>query len=101
MTSEGIEFRPVTVAMDGGPCEARLAFSDDVLLCVFTRVGPEDGAGWFREAGFGACSDLFTVQPGVFTTLEEAGVWIRDRLRAMKAGSSSAGVKRPPSNDNC
>jgi len=79
MTRESdVGFRPTTVSMDGGPCEARLAFSDGALVAVFTRVPAEapEHQGWFREAGFGPCSDLFTVPPGIFPTLDHARDWI-------------------------
>ena len=69
MTRESdVEFRPTTVSMDGGPCEARLAFSDGALVAVFTRVPAEapERQGWFREAGFGPAATCSPYRPGYF-----------------------------------
>jgi hypothetical protein len=84
-----IEFTPTLVSLDGGQCEARLAFSEGALVAVFTRV-PEGGAeceGWFREAGFGPCGDLFTVPPAIFATLDQARDWISEKIADHKSQS--------------
>jgi hypothetical protein len=71
--------------MDGGSCDARLAFNQGELVAVFTRVQPgSEKHGWFREAGFGPCSDLFAPPPGTFSDLCEAELWLRERLAARR-----------------
>ncbi len=82
-----ITMQSVSVLIDGGPHEGRLAFADADLVAVLVRVTAEEASGgdaqagnWFLEAGFGPCGTLMTSSHPVFTSLEEAGEWVRDRL---------------------
>lgn len=84
-----ISFQPLSVMTDGGAREGHLAFADGHLVGVFVRVSSEDTVGgeieregWFLEAGFGPCSTLVAVMPGVFATLEKASDWMRAKLAA-------------------
>lgn len=86
MNTRNVVFEPIQVVTDGGAREGRLALIEHRLIAVFVQVPPEEAGegaapcGWFREAGFGPCSDLMTVNPPVFGTLDEAAEWIRDRV---------------------
>ena len=84
-----ITVKTMSVRSDGGSHEGRLILSGQDLIAVFTRVTAEENAagktgsgGWFLEAGFGPCSILMTTRPSVFRTLEEAIVWVQERLDA-------------------
>jgi hypothetical protein len=85
-----IALQSVSVRGDGGPHEGRLVFADGDLVAIFTLVPKEEtlgeihspAGGWFLEAGFGPCSELMTVDPPVFSTLDEAVNWVRERLMA-------------------
>jgi hypothetical protein len=80
-----IDFQRIEVLTDGGAVEGRLALVEGQLVAVFVHVTPEEtanGAGWFREAGFGACSDLAAETPPVFESLEKAAAWIGKRIQA-------------------
>jgi hypothetical protein len=91
MTAESpapdITVQTISIMSDGGSHEGRLVLSGKDLVAVFARVTAEENAGsgngtggWFLEAGFGPCSILMTTSPSVFKTLEEALVWVQDRL---------------------
>jgi hypothetical protein len=84
-----INLQPVSVRSDGGSHEGRLVFSGADLVAVFAKVSAEETAGgrdeaggWFLEAGFGPCGTLMTLSPHVFPTLEEAMVWVHERLES-------------------
>lgn len=80
-----ILFQRIDVLTDGGALEGRLALSGGQLVAVFVHVTPEEtanGAGWFREAGFGPCSDLAVENPPIFESLEKAAAWIDERIQA-------------------
>jgi hypothetical protein len=81
-----IVFQRIDVLTDGGSQEGRLALADNELVAVFVRVGKEETAGkregWYREAGFGPCSDLATQRPDVFDNLDTAAAWIDERIKA-------------------
>ena len=92
-----MSLQPIRVRTDGGSQEGRLVLADGVLVAVFVRVSPEEIAGddhhlagWFLEAGFGPCGSLATIPPPVFDSLEEAQVWVCERL---DAGIASAGMR--------
>ena len=86
MKTRNIDFEPIQVVTDGGSRDGCLALIDQALIAVFVQVSAEEGGngsiscGWFREAGFGPCSDLMTVNPPVFATLDEAAEWVCDRV---------------------
>jgi len=84
-----VEFTPTTVAIDGGPCEGRLAYSGGALVAVLTRLpeGAAERQGWYREAGFGPCGDLFTVPPAIFASLDQARDWISEKIAEHKPKS--------------
>jgi hypothetical protein len=84
-----IVFQRIDVLTDGGPQEGRLALAEGQLVAVLIHVSKEETAGspnghagWYREAGFGPCSDLVVNTPPVFDTLEKAADWIDKRIRA-------------------
>jgi len=80
-----IVFQRIDVWTDGGALDGRLALSGGQLVAVFVHVTPEEtanGAGWYREAGFGPCSDLVVENPPVFESLEKAADWINERIQA-------------------
>ncbi|BCJ91605.1 hypothetical protein IZ6_23400 [Terrihabitans soli] len=80
-----IVFQRIDVLTDGGSQEGRLALAEGQLVAVFVHVTPEEtanGGGWFREAGFGPCSDLVAQVPPVFDSLEGAAAWIDERIQA-------------------
>lgn len=84
-----IIFQRIDVLTDGGAQEGRLALADGQLVAVLIHVTAEETAsgtsgrgGWFREAGFGPCSDLVVDNPPVFDDLETAKAWIDGRLKA-------------------
>jgi hypothetical protein len=85
MTS--IKFQPVEVMTNGGVSDGRLALANGRLIAVLIHVlssqteGHGSSAeGWYREAGFGPCSDLATRPPPLFGSLEEARGWIEGRI---------------------
>jgi hypothetical protein len=78
-----ITFQPVKVLVDGHYSEGRLIFADDQLTGVIVRLDagahdPEHKGLWHLEAGFGKCDAR--IAPPIFTTPEEAGAWVRQRL---------------------
>jgi hypothetical protein len=84
-----ISFQRIDVLTDGGAQEGRLVFSEGQLVAVLTHVSKEETSdngvgreGWFREAGFGPCSDLVVQQPPVFDDLDKAAAWIDERIKA-------------------
>ncbi|SCY46957.1 hypothetical protein [Microvirga guangxiensis] len=84
-----ISLQPISVLSDGGSHEGCLVLSGGDLVAVFAKVSAEENAGsniqtegWFLEAGFGPCSILMTPIPPVFPTLDEAIVWVREKLEA-------------------
>ncbi|PVE24760.1 hypothetical protein DC522_09080 [Microvirga sp. KLBC 81] len=93
-STPNISLQPVSVMSDGGSHEGRLVFSGSDLVAVLAKVTAEENAGsrsrtggWFLEAGFGPCSILMTTRPSVFPTLDEAVVWVRERLGSGLASS--------------
>ena len=86
MTS--IKFQPIEVLTDGGASDGHLAMVNGKLIAVFIHVLPSETGhngtspeGWYREAGFGPCSDLVTGKPPpTFNSLEEAASWIEKRI---------------------
>ena len=88
MMSE-ITLQSISVMADGGGHEGHLVLAAGHLVAVLSRVTAEETLGeweqiegWFLEAGFGPCSILMTTSPAVFRTLEEAIVWVQERLEA-------------------
>lgn len=80
-----ILFQRIDVLTDGGALEGRLAFTDGQLVAVLVHVTAEESSerdGWYREAGFGPCSDLVVENPPVFESLEQAAAWIDERIQA-------------------
>jgi hypothetical protein len=84
-----IIFQRIDVLTDGGAQEGRLALAEGQLVAVLIHVSEEETAGngngragWYREAGFGPCSDLVVQTPPVFDTLEKAADWIDERIQA-------------------
>jgi hypothetical protein len=84
-----IVFQKIDVLTDGGSQEGRLALADGELVAVLVHVGMADtvsgnGAceGWYREAGFGPCSDLVARRPPIFDSLDTAATWIGERMKA-------------------
>ncbi len=78
-----ITFQPVRVRIDGHDSEGRLIFADEQLSAVIVRLDgeahvPEHKGHWHLEAGFGPCDARNT--PPTFTTPEEAGAWVQQRL---------------------
>ena len=78
-----ITLQPVKVLVDGHDSEGRLIFADDHLTSVIVRLDgeahlPEQKGHWHLEAGFGKCDAR--IAPPTFTTLEEAGAWVKQRL---------------------
>ena len=86
MTS--IKFEPMEVLTNGGISDGRLALANGKLIAVLIHLLPSeaDGSGassegWYREAGFGPCSDLATGRPPpLFSSLDEARGWIEQRI---------------------
>jgi hypothetical protein len=80
-----ILFQRIDVLTDGGALEGRLALAQGQLVAVLVHVTAEEtaaGDGWYREAGFGPCSDLVVENPPVFESLEKAAAWIDERIQA-------------------
>jgi hypothetical protein len=84
-----IVFQRIKVLTDGGAQEGRLALAEGQLVAVLIHVSKEETAdngagraGWYREAGFGPCSDLVAQQPAVFDDLDNAAAWIDERIKA-------------------
>lgn len=74
-----LEFRPVRVAVEGEE-GGQLVFLGDRLVAVLTllsRDQGEDAGRWFLEAGF---DGLEGPEHPTFADLDEAGVWIRERI---------------------
>lgn len=76
---------PVPVLTDGRAEEGRLVFVEGCLVAVLVQVSaeeaePQEGGGWFLEAGFGPCGPLLAMPPPLFSTLEQAQDWVRDRV---------------------
>lgn len=92
MTS--IKFQPIEVLTNGGFSDGRLVFANGKLIAVLVHVVPSEMGtvdalpeGWYREAGFGPCSDLATgPPPPLFDSLEEARGWIERRIYAPPLG---------------
>ena len=75
-----LRLQPVQVATGSQDTESHLLFADGFLVAVLVRlsVEHEDEAGrWYLEAGFGRVDDP---HPPTFADLNEAQVWITDRL---------------------
>ncbi|MBF9196532.1 hypothetical protein I2H36_10815 [Microvirga sp. BT290] len=75
--------------IDGGAHDGQLVLSDGHLVAVLSRVTSQETAGgrgqaegWFLEAGFGPCGPVMSVSPPVFVDVEEAIMWVRNRLDA-------------------
>ncbi len=84
-----IVFQHIQVLTDGGAHEGRLALAGGQLVAVFIPVTKEETSGdgpgpegWYREAGFGPCSDLVVQSPPIFDSLEKAAAWIDERIQA-------------------
>lgn len=84
-----IVFQRIDVLTDGGSQEGRLALAEGQLVAVLIPVSKDETAdngngpaGWYREAGFGPCSDLVVQTPPVFDSLEKAADWIDERIQA-------------------
>jgi hypothetical protein len=85
-----IKFEPMEVLTDGGVSDGRLVLANGKLIAVLVHVMPSEmelsaisPEGWYREAGFGPCSDLATGSPPpLFNSLEEARGWIEQRIYA-------------------
>jgi hypothetical protein len=84
-----ILFQRIDVLTDGGSQEGRLVLAEGQLVAVLVHVSKEEtavdgngSAGWYREAGFGPCSDLVVQNPPVFESLEKAAAWIDARIQA-------------------
>jgi hypothetical protein len=82
-----ITLQVISVMSDGGTREGRMILADGHVVAIFTQVTVEDTAGdehraegWFLEAGFGPCSNLMTITPPIFDTLEQAVEWVCFRL---------------------
>lgn len=83
-----IEFQPIEVLTDGGVSHGRLALANGRLIAVLVHIVPSEmemstvsAEGWYREAGFGPCSDLATGSPPpLFNSLEDARGWIEGRI---------------------
>jgi hypothetical protein len=88
-----VTFEPAPVMTDGAPQPGRLVMADGALVAVLVPVdGQAAGgvAGWFVEAGFGPCGNVFTTAPGVFPTLEDVTAWVRDCLGARLGRAAEA-----------
>jgi len=84
---QNITLQPISVLSDGGSHEGRLVLADGDLVAVFVRLSAEETMGgaphagdWFLEAGFGPCGNLMTASQPAFATLEDAVVWVHERL---------------------
>ncbi|MGF9756191.1 hypothetical protein AAII07_13370 [Microvirga sp. 0TCS3.31] len=78
-----ITSKPVKVRIDGHDSDGRLIFADDQLSAVIVRLDgeahiPEHKGQWHLEAGFGPCD--VRLAPPTFSTPEEAGAWVQQRL---------------------
>jgi len=73
--------RPVPVHTGSADEDGQLVLADGRLVAVLVRLGDAAHAGllgaWFLEAGFGPCAQ---VAPPVFSDLDAAQDWIRQRL---------------------
>ncbi len=83
-----ISFQPMRVLIDGHDSEGILILADNQLAAVFVRLdgqthNPEHKGLWHLEAGFGKCDTR--VAPPMFTTREEAGVWVEQTLMGKAA----------------
>jgi len=90
-----VSFQSIPILIDGHDTEGCLALVDGQLAAVLARLDgdahePELKGRWHFEAGFGLCGGTGT---HVFTTLGEAGAWIRERVsRLSRAGLSPAAL---------
>ena len=69
--------------IDGHDSEGSLVLADNQLAAVFVRLDgehhdPEHKGRWHLEAGFGKCDVRVDLQS--FTSPEEAGAWVKQRL---------------------
>jgi hypothetical protein len=77
----GITLQPIEVRTGCEDREGRLVLVDGVLAAVLVRlddlVHDADRGRWFLEAGLGS---LFGVSPLPFADLDEAEMWLHERL---------------------
>ncbi|HEV2564190.1 MAG TPA: hypothetical protein VGU19_03795 [Microvirga sp.] len=75
-----LRLQPVQVGTGGSDTESLLVFSDGFLVAVLVQLSDEheETTGmWFLEAGF---SPVDHPVPPTFADLDEAQVWIAQRL---------------------
>lgn len=77
-----ISFLPMRLLIDGHDSDGRLVLADNQLAAVFVRLDgmhhdPEHKDRWHLEAGFGK---LNIRDAPLFSTPEEAGAWVEQRL---------------------
>ena len=87
-----ISFQPICVLIDGHDSHGNLVLANNQLAAVIVRVDgeahPPDMKGkWHLEAGFGKCAEPPGVAP-LWTTPEEAGAWVKERLTSGRAHTS-------------
>ncbi|MEG9502896.1 MAG: hypothetical protein MIN69_13760 [Methylorubrum extorquens] len=74
-----LRLQPVQVGTGSSDTESQLVFSDGFLVAVLVHLsdGHDDAGSWFLEAGFGPVDHPV---PPTFADLDEAQVWIAQRL---------------------
>lgn len=75
-----LRFQPVRVATGSDDQESQLVFHDGFLVAVLVQLSDmheTDAGNWYLEAGFGRVADL---NPPLFADLNQAQVWIVDKL---------------------
>ena len=74
--------QPIQIETNSPDHDGCLVFADDKLVAVLVRLEGdygEDKGKWLLEAGFGRVASPI---PPTFSSMEEARIWISDRLRA-------------------
>lgn len=75
-----LRLQPVQVATGSDDQQSQLVFHEGFLVAVLVRLSDMheiDAGKWYLEVGFGRVADL---SPPLFTDLEQAQVWIADKL---------------------
>ena len=80
-----ISFETANILVSQSSRAGRLAFANENLAAVLApvsgdEVGDGGAGGWHMEAMFGACGGPELIPPNVFTSLDEAAVWLEERL---------------------
>ncbi len=88
---QAITFQAIPILIDGHDTQGQLVLFDGQLVAVLARLDgdahdPKMKSWWNLEAGFGPCQ---AIGDNLFKTLDEAGVWVRQRITSRASPASA------------